>query len=106
MMGASLVVASTTAIFAAEAASDGWIDTLLRGGPFALILLLIMLDKLGPHGERDRLRGENRALQAAIDRQNEAIRKDLLPAILEANRLQAEVIRALDGLAARRPPPP
>lgn len=64
---------------AGGATADPYVDTLLKGGPFAIVLLLIILDKIGTHGERDRLRLENTALREEIKELNADLRNDVLP---------------------------
>lgn len=103
-VGRYLSVISQTTVFASawlaiEApASTGtdWVSYLLNGGPFAIVLLLILLDKLGTHSERDRLRIENTALREKIDALQDEFRGDVIPPLLEQNRLMQEVIGVLD----------
>lgn len=69
--------------------SETWTEILLKSGPWALVVLLIILDKLTPVGERDRLRIENTELRKALQEAEIANRKDVVPALIECNRLLA-----------------
>jgi hypothetical protein len=69
--------------------SDNWIDVLLKSGPWAVVVLLIILDKLTTTGERDRLRLENTELRKALEEAEQAYRKEVTPALVEGNRLLA-----------------
>lgn len=94
-----LVALPITGWWAAEApASTGtdWVSYLLNGGPFAVVLLLILLDKLGTHAERDRLRVENAALREANQKLNDTIRTEVVAPLTEQNRLMQDVVRILD----------
>lgn len=83
-------------ILAADATPpSSWISYLLNGGPFAVIVLLLILDKLTTPGERDRLRVENARLAAQVDTLNANIRNEIVPALTENNRLTAEVVKVL-----------
>jgi hypothetical protein len=85
-------------VFAARmlAATDpSWTTYLLNGGPFAVVVLLIILDKLNTPGERDRLRVENELLKKQVAELNESIRKDIVPALTQVNTLNAQTIEVL-----------
>ncbi len=71
-------------------------DALLKGGPFAIVLALIILDKLGTNSERDRLRTENQSLRDLNQTLNDSIREEIVAPMSEQNRLMAEVVRLLD----------
>jgi hypothetical protein len=106
----NLPVLTLTAWWAAEAPADtgtDWISYLLNGGPFAIVLLLILLDKLGTHAERDRLRVENAALREQNQALNDSIRTEVVAPLTEQNRLMQEVVKILDDedRFPRRPPP-
>lgn len=77
------------------AATDPWIDSLLKSGPLGLVLVLIIMDKMGTHGERDRLRVENRELREEVARLNEVNRKEVLPPLLEVARLLPPIAEEL-----------
>lgn len=95
---------------ATEQATNGgmdWISYLLNGGPFAVVLLLILLDKLGTNSERDRLRVENAALREQNQTLNDTVRTDVIAPLAEQNRLMAELLKVLDDedrFPRRRPP--
>lgn len=89
---ASTLVAQT----ASEVSTDPWVDTLLKGGPFAIVLLLIVLDKIGTHGERDRLRVENTSLREEVRELNADIRNDVLPPLTGIASGLPEFTRVLD----------
>lgn len=69
--------------------SDNWTEILLKSGPWAIVVLLIIFDKLSPVGERDRLRAENTELRKTLQETEIANRKDVIPALTESNRLLA-----------------
>jgi hypothetical protein len=90
---------------AAEAASSmpEWISYLLNGGPFAFVVLLLIMDKLTTPGERDRLRAENQLLHDEIKVLNQNIREEVVPPLVQINSLMREVI---EELSQNRPMPP
>ena len=91
-------------IFAqAAAATPDWINYLLNGGPFAFVVLLLILDKLTTPGERDRLRAENAQLREEIKMLNENVREEVVPPLVQINTLMREVI---EELSHNRPYPP
>lgn len=100
-----------TALWAAEAPVNGntdWITVLLNGGPFAIVLLLILLDKLGTNSERDRLRTENASLREQNQTLNDEVRTEVIAPLAEQNRLVAEMLRILedeDRFPIKRRPP-
>lgn len=100
-----------TALWAAEApvnSSTDWVTVLLNGGPFAIVLLLILLDKLGTNSERDRLRTENAALREQNQTLNDEVRTEVIAPLAEQNRLVAEMLRILedeDRFPIKRRPP-
>lgn len=106
-----LIALPLTAWWAAEAPAEGgtdWISYLLNGGPFAIVLLLILLDKLGTHAERDRLRVENAARREQNQELNNTIRTEVVAPLTEQNRLMQEVVKILDDedrFPVRRPAP-
>lgn len=81
---------------AGGATADPYVDTLLKGGPFAIVLLLIVLDKIGTHGERDRLRIENTALRNEIKELNADLRNDVLPPLTGIASGLPEFTKVLD----------
>ena len=79
-----LALIPSGALLAQASAGDPWVDSLLKGGPFAIVLLLIIMDKIGTHGERDRLRSENTELRQEIRELNKSLREDVAP-LLKSN---------------------
>jgi hypothetical protein len=67
--------------------SDNWVDVLLKSGPWAIVVLLIIMDKLTTTGERDRLRLENTELRKTLQEAEIANRSMVIPALTESNRL-------------------
>lgn len=89
-LGASLVIAATD-----TSQDPNWINYLLNGGPFAIVVLLLILDKLTTPGERDRLRAENAQLTTEVKTLNENIRNEIVPPLIEMNRLSSELVTLL-----------
>lgn len=88
-----------TAWLAAEAPiqqTSDWLGYLLNGGPFAIVLLLMILDKIGTNSERDRLRIENAALRDQNQNLNDTIRTEVVAPLTEQNRLMVEIVQILD----------
>lgn len=81
-------------ILAATQTPD-WISYLLNGGPFAVVVLLIIMDKLTTVGERDRLRTENNDLKGQIKDLNESIRNEIVPPLVQLNTLMKDVVEEL-----------
>ena len=79
------------AIWAAEAPSvgDGFMDALLKGGPFAVVLALIIFDKLGTNSERDRLREEVKTERAKNQELNDTVRSEVIAPLAEHGRLNS-----------------
>lgn len=75
--------------------TSGVLDAMLKGGPFAIVLLLIILDKLGTNSERDKLRTENADQRKQIQDLNEEIRKEVVPVLTEMNTLMSDTVQAL-----------
>lgn len=69
------------------------VDALLKGGPFAIVVLLIMLDRLTTPGERDLLRKQLQESQARERALYEGIKSDLAPALVANGALIAENTR-------------
>jgi hypothetical protein len=87
--------ATVSLMVAAEEAATDWTTILLNGGPFAIVVLLIILDKLTTTGERDRLRAENKELRDEVKVLNTSIRDEVVPPLVRLNGLIADVIEAL-----------
>jgi len=60
-----------------------WFAYVVNGGPFAVVVILLVMDKLTTPGERDRLREQNAELAKMNEALNESIRRDILPLISE-----------------------
>ena len=98
---AQSVALIATALWAQTSPWGSWPESLLTGGPFAVILLLVVMDKIGTHGERDRLRVENESLRSEIRDLNANMRNEVVPALVEQSKL-TERLLALDDPPARR----
>lgn len=92
----TLAISALIAVESPAATSTDWVNYLLNGGPFAVVLLLIVLDKIGTHGERDRLRTENAALRERDKTLNDEIRKEVITPLADQNRLMVDIIEILD----------
>jgi hypothetical protein len=89
-----LLALGVAAIFAAEAdPASGVIDVLLKGGPFAIVLLLVIMDKITTPSERDLLRKKLDESQARERALYEGIKTDLTPALVANGALIAENTR-------------
>lgn len=94
-------------LIGAESAGGGeWINYLLNGGPFAIVVLLILMDKLTTTGERDRLRIENETLRDEIKVLNESIRKEIVPPLVQMNELMRDAVTELSDRGHYYPPDP
>lgn len=74
-------------LLAQESGSGDWVDTLLKGGPFAIVVLLIILDKLTTPTERDRLRIENQELRTEIRALNQELRTQVVPLLADVAKI-------------------
>lgn len=90
----------------ADQSSSGdlsWIGYLLNGGPFAVVVFLVVTDRLTTPGERDRLRKELTAAHEREAKLNENIRNEVVPLMtrsLEATLRSTEVTqRAIEILS-------
>lgn len=105
-----LTVLALSAWWAVEAPANGgmnWVNYLLNGGPFAIVLLLIVLDKLGTNSERDRLREDNKTLREQNQKLNDTVRQEVVPPLTELNRLMGETLLILSDenrFPRKRPP--
>lgn len=102
-----LFIATSRTIFAEAASSSGtdWVNYLLNGGPFAVVVLLMVLDKLTTTSERDRLRAENAALRDEIKVLNESIRQEIVPPLVQMNELMRDVVSELSAARGVYYPP-
>lgn len=95
-----LLVAGMPLFFAAGSTSDPFVDTLLKGGPFAVVLSLIVMDKIGTNGERNRLRDENKEMREEIRGLNETMRSDIIPPLTEVARGLPEFTRTINQVTS------
>ena len=70
-------------------------DYLLGYGPLGIVLLLVVMDKIGTHSERNRLREENAALRDELRLANEITRRDILPPLIKVTELLPQVVERL-----------
>lgn len=56
----------------------------LNGGPFAIVVFLLVTDRLTTPGERDRLRAELTAAHLREASLNESIRNDFMPLMIRS----------------------
>lgn len=97
-----LGVAGWTGHNLAAISSSDWTSYLLNGGPFAIVLFLLVKDYLTTPYERDRLRIENDALRQEISVLNQNVREEIVPAVVRMNDLMVKVIDTLRDLEPRR----
>lgn len=74
-----------------------YVSYLLQGGPFAIVIVLIILGKLGTNEERDRLRIENKELRDELKVVNENVRKEIVPPLTELLLYLPTIIRKIKG---------
>lgn len=87
------------------ASGTDWTGYLLQGGPFAIILILILMDKLAPTGERNRLREENEKYKADIQTLNNKL-LEVLPPLTEAAHVMTRVGDLLEAMGNGNNDPP
>lgn len=92
-----------TAVLAAEGGAN-WAEYLLNGGPFAIVVFLVVMDKITNTSERDRLRLENDVLREEIKVLNASIRSDIVPPLVQINSLMKDVVRELGNRGQYFPP--
>jgi len=80
---------------ASSPADIDWVTYITHGGPFGVVLLLVIFDKLTTTGERDRLRQENSELQVEVKTLNENIRKEIVPALVQLNQVMHDVVEEI-----------
>lgn len=95
----AVTMAELVIVAADVTTSDPYVDTLLKGGPFAIVVALMVADKIGTHGERDRLRIENTALRNEIKELNDDLRKDVMPPLTGIATGLPEFTRLLERVA-------
>src|SRR5690606_36367443 len=100
----SSVFATGNMVLAAAEGVD-WVNYLLNGGPFAVVVLLIILDKITTTSERDRLRVENEVLRNEVRVLNDNIRKEIVPPLVQLNALMKDVLQELTDRGRYYPPP-
>lgn len=76
-------------------AATDWIGYLLQGGPFAVVVILFIFEKLVTPGERDRLREENKKYQQDIADLNLVIRDQIIPLLAQNNETMKKVYEEL-----------
>lgn len=82
--------------------SGDWISYILNGGPFAIVVFLLVKDYLTTPYERNRLRIENDALRAEIKALNENVRQEIVPSVVKMNELMGQVVTHLDQTTGGR----
>jgi hypothetical protein len=95
-MALYLALVPSTFLLAQASPSEPWVDSLLKGGPFAIVLLLIILDKIGTHGERDRLRVENTELRTEIRDLNKDLRENITPLLKQNADMNRQYVEHLE----------
>lgn len=80
---------------AAGGITTDWIGYLLQGGPFAVVVILFVFEKLVTPGERDRLRTENKQYQKDIADLNLVIRDQIIPLLGQNNETMRRVFEEL-----------
>lgn len=91
-------------VLAQESSSQGteWINYVLNGGPFAIVVFLIVTDRLTTPGERDRLRTELTAAHEREAKINDNLRTEVVPALtknIDALNASAETTERLANAA-------
>lgn len=99
----ALLVASGLPFFGRIIVATGspdttWINYLLNGGPFAVVVFLLISDKITTPGERNRLRDELSSSHLREDKLNENIRHDIVPLMTNVNNTLGRVITELGNL--------
>lgn len=92
-----------------------WADEILKGGPFAIVVLLLVFDKITTPAERDRLRVENDAYKKDVQELNAKLLQVLPPLAEisttlkefnhtadEVQRLAADVKKLVDDMERER----
>lgn len=85
----------------AQAAPTGntdlqWVAILLNSGPFAIVVYLILANKLITPGERDRLIQERQASQAREEKLNDFIRTEIVPLMTRSTEAAARNTEVLE----------
>lgn len=73
-----------------------WYGILLQAGPVGLFLLLFILRKIRTDGEVREKDAQIERLQKALDARIEHYEKEVIPAMLEANRVGGEMVAYLN----------
>lgn len=72
-----------TLLIAAEGAgSIDWVQILSQGGPWAIFVLLIIMNKLVPQGSHDRVIKENEQLKVKLERIEKVFEEQVIPAMV------------------------
>lgn len=105
-LAAAFVLAVPIVLADAAADAPNWVSYLLNGGPFAIVLLLIIFDKITTTGERDRLRNENDELRQEIKDLNVSIRNEVMPPLVQLNSVMKDVAAEMGKNSRGRQWPP
>lgn len=82
--------------------SINWVTPLLNSGPFAMFLVLIVMDKITTPGERDRLRAENLELREEIKTLNNSLREEVMPPLIQMTALMKDVVEVINDVHDRK----
>ena len=83
-------------------APTDWFSIILQGGPFAIVVILFIFEKLVTPGERDRLRDENKKYQQDIADLNLVIRDHIIPLLGQNNDTMKKVYEEKAAARAER----
>lgn len=81
-------------------ASPDVLSYLLQGGPFAIVVLLVVMEKLVTPGERNRIYEVNQILREELRKTNEDLRQEIVPPITQIVQLVPEMIRVIGNKKA------
>lgn len=95
-MIAMLQVLAQSAQSGGGAGDIQWIGLLLNSGPFAIVVYLILSNKLITPGERDRLIAEVKAAQDREQKLNDYVRTEIVPLITRSTEASARNTEALE----------
>jgi hypothetical protein len=76
------------------------VGLLIQSGPFAFFLLLIIMDKVAPTGERNRLRDENAAYKTSTQELNNRL-LELMPPLLAFTDKLEKLVNIVDRIDER-----
>src|SRR5690349_20948871 len=101
-VGAGFAFIITSLLAQTSGGDINWITPLLNSGPFAMFLVLIVMDKITTPGERDRLRGENLQLREEIKTLNNSLREEVMPPLIQMTSLMKDVIEVINDVHDRK----